>query len=128
MEKSYNKIIAVAFVAAAALFGYTISVIMKVLMNTWGAFARLVSSPAIEHGIPIAAAAIFFFALILSPKIRAWAGDVAGEISKIVWPSVKDTRALTVVVCIIILICAVLFAIFDMVSSQVVEFILDLEV
>lgn len=128
MDKSYNKIIAVSFVLAAAFVGYVVDVTMKVLTNTWGAFARIANTPVVDHGVPIAAALLFFLYMILTPKVRNWASEVALEISKIVWPPVKDTRALTIVVCIIILLASVMFAIFDVISGQLIEFILDLEI
>lgn len=128
MEKTYNKLIAISFVIAAALFGFVVSTTIRILINTWGSFARVANTPAVMHGVPIAAGILCFFVLILNPKIREWAGEVALEISKIVWPSIKDTRALTVVVCVIILISAILLSLLDLVSAQVVEFILDLEI
>jgi preprotein translocase subunit SecE len=64
--------------------------------------------------------------MILNPKIRSWATDVTLEISKIVWPSVKDTRSLTIVVCVIIFISALILSVFDVVSGNVIDFILDL--
>ncbi len=126
MEKSYNKIIAVSFVTAAFLSGYVASVLIKVL-SAWGTFARVAYHPLVAHGVPIAVGLLVFFYMIFTPKIRIWAGEVALEISKVVWPSVKDTRALTLVVCIIVLISALIFWVFDLVSSQLIEFILSIE-
>jgi preprotein translocase subunit SecE len=128
MEKTYNKIIAISFVIAAALFGWVVNVAINILVNTWGSFARVANNTVVSHGVPIAAAILFFFVLIFNTGIRSWASDVALEIGKIVWPSVKDTRSLTIVVCMIILIAAVLFSVFDLVSGYIVEFILDLEI
>jgi preprotein translocase subunit SecE len=126
MEKSYNKIITVSFVLAAFLCGYVASVLIKVL-SAWGTFARISHNNMVAHGVPVTVGALCFFFMISSTKVRTWAGEVAIEISKIVWPSVKDTRALTIVVCIIVLLAAVIFWMFDVVSSQLIEFILDLE-
>jgi preprotein translocase subunit SecE len=128
MEKTNNKIIAISFVIAAALFGWVVNVAINILMNTWGAFARVANNTVVSHGVPIAAGIIFFFILIFTSSIRGWATDVALEIGKIVWPSVKDTRSLTIVVCMIILIASILFSVFDLVSGYIVEFILDLEI
>lgn len=125
MEKTYNKIIAVSFVMAAVFIGYVVSVFINVLSNLWGTFARLANSPAVVHGVPVAVGAICFFYMILNPKVKAWAGEVALEISKVVWPSVKDTRALTIVVCVIILISALILSLLDYVSSEVVRLILN---
>ncbi|MBY0383913.1 preprotein translocase subunit SecE [bacterium] len=126
MEKSYNKIITVSFVIAAVLCGYVASVLIKVL-SAWGTFARISHNQIVAHGVPVAIGVAFFLYMVLTPKVKNWAGEVALEISKIVWPSVKDTRALTIVVCIIVLIAAMIFWVFDIVSSQLIEFILDLQ-
>lgn len=126
MEKSYNKIIAVSFVMAAFLCGYVTSVLIKVL-SAWGTFARVAYSPWVVHGVPVTVGLLFFFYMIFTPKIRNWAGEVALEISKVVWPSIKDTRALTLVVCIIVLISALIFWVFDIVSSRLIEFILNIQ-
>ena len=127
MDKAYNKLITVSFVIAAFLFGWMVSVLMKILTNSWGAFARLTGDPVVLHGVPVALAIAFFAFLLISKPTKLWAGDVVNEISKVVWPSVKDTKALTIVVCFIILISAVIFWIFDMVSSKLVEFILGIQ-
>jgi preprotein translocase subunit SecE len=126
MEKSYNKIITVSFIVAAILFGYVASVLIKVL-SAWGTFARISSNDLVSHGVPVVFGAICFFYMISNTKVRTWAGEVALEISKIVWPTVKDTKALTIVVCLIVLLAALIFWMFDIVSSQLIEFILDLE-
>lgn len=126
MEKSYNKIITVSFVIAAVLCGYVASVLIKVL-SAWGTFARISHSQLVSHGVPVFIGVVVFLYMVLTPKVKNWAGEVALEISKIVWPSVKDTRALTIVVCIIVLLAAMIFWVFDIVSSQLIEFILDLQ-
>ena len=127
MEKTHNKIIAVSFIIAAVFAGYIASVLITVLSNTWGAFARVANSTAVAHGVPVTIGAGLFFYLILNPNVRAWATDVVLEISKVVWPSVKDTRALTIVVCIIIVLISFILSVFDFFSSQIVEFILKME-
>lgn len=128
MDKSQNKVIGMSFLVAAIIFAFIIDILMKVLSNIWGTFARATSSPTIQHGVPILAGVALFLFLTFNPRIREWAGLVVLEISKIVWPSVKDTRALTIVVCIIIVIAAILFSLFDVVSGRLIEFILDLEI
>lgn len=128
MEKTYNKIIAISFVIAGVLFGFVVNVAINIMMNTWGAFARVANNTAVSHGVPITAGILFFLFLLFTPPVRSWASDVAIEIGKIVWPSVKDTRSLTIVVCVIILLASVLFYTMDLVSNYFVEFILSLEI
>ena len=126
MEKSFNKIITVSFLLTAAISGYVVSVLIKVL-GAWGTFARVSHNPVVQHGVPVAVGVAVFLYMVLTPKVRGWAGEVVLEISKVVWPSVKDTRALTIVVCFIVLLAAIIFWVFDIVSSQLIEFILSIE-
>lgn len=128
MEKTNNKIIAVSFVLFSFFVGYIAKVMVSVLSNTIGAVARYANNPLIEHGVPLAIGVACFLYLILNKNIRGWAGDVLGEVSKVVWPSVNDTRSLTIVVCVIILVFSFVLSVFDFVSSEIVQFILELEV
>ncbi len=124
MDKANSKLITVSFLITAFLFGYMISVFMRILANSWGAFARITGDPAVQHGVPVVLAIALFAYLLASTSTKNWASEVAIEIGKVVWPSVKDTKALTIVVCFIILISSVIFWVFDIVSSKLVEFIL----
>ncbi len=127
MDKTYNKLVTVSFVITAFLFGWMVSVLMRILANMSGTFARLTGEPTIQHGLPVVLGIALFLFLVFSKNTKAFAGDVVTEISKVVWPSTKDTKALTIVVCFIILISAVIFWIFDMISAKLVEFILGLQ-
>jgi len=126
MEKNQNKVIGMAFLVAAATFALVVDILMKVLSNVWGAFARATSSVMVQNSVPLTAGLICFLFLIFNKRIRGWAGEVVTEISKIIWPSMKETRALTLVVTIIIILSAFVLAAFDLVSSHLIQFILDL--
>ena len=126
MEKTVNKIMMVSFIAGAFLCGYIVNVMVALLSNSWGAFARLTDSPAARHGAPIVIAVSFFFYVSFSKKVRAWAHEVIMEVSKVVWPSRKETTAMTIVVCFFMIMTGIILGIFDLISSQVIQFIIEL--
>jgi preprotein translocase subunit SecE len=126
MEKSINKIMLVSFVFAAFLIGYTVQVINTILSSSWGVWARLTDSDLITHGAPVIIGILFFLFLNISKPVKNWSHEVVVEISKVVWPSKKDTTALTIFVCFFMIISGIILGLFDFFSSQVIQFIIEL--
>jgi preprotein translocase subunit SecE len=126
MEKTINKIMMVSFVCGAFLVGYTVQVLNTLLASSWGAYARLTDSEIVSNLLPIAAGLLFFIYLVSSKKVRQWSQEVIVEISKVVWPSKKETTALTVFVCIFMIFTGILLGIFDYFSSQVIQAIIEM--
>lgn len=116
----------VSFVCGAFLVGYTIQVLNTLLASSWGAYARLTDSEIVSNLLPIAAGLLFFIYLVSSKKVRQWSQEVIVEISKVVWPSKKETTALTVFVCIFMIFTGILLGIFDYFSSQVIQAIIEM--
>ena len=126
MEKTVNKIMMVSFVCCAFMLGYTVQVLNTLLSSSWGTYARLTDSEFITYGAPVIVGVVFFFYLSLSKKVRTWAQEVIVEVSKVVWPSQKDTTAMTIFVCIFMLLSGVLLGLFDFFSSKVIRFIIEM--
>lgn len=126
MEKTVNKVMMVSFVGGAFLVGYVARVMITLLSSSWGAFARVTDSQLIQHGAPIGLGVAFFIYASFSKKVRGWAHDVVIEISKIVWPSRKDTTAMTIVVCFFMIMTGIILGLFDFFSSQVIQFIIEM--
>jgi len=57
-------------------------------------------------------------ALKRNEKINTLAHEIANELSKVTWPTWPETRSSTVVVIIVTLICALGFAFFDFIWSN----------
>ncbi len=126
MEKTIQKIMMVSFVAGAFFVGYTVQVFNTILASSWGTYARLTDSDLATHGAPVIFGAAFFAYVSFSPKVKTWAQEVIVEVSKVVWPSQKDTTAMTIFVCFFMIVSGVILGIFDYISSQVIQFIIEL--
>lgn len=57
-------------------------------------------------------------ALKRNEKVNTLAHEIANELSKVTWPTWPETRSSTVVVIIVTLICALGFAFFDFIWSN----------
>jgi preprotein translocase subunit SecE len=53
-------------------------------------------------------------------KINGYCDEVVTEIRKIVWPSRRDTMAMTLVVCVIVVFSGFCLAVFDGISGYAV--------
>ncbi|MES2855866.1 MAG: preprotein translocase subunit SecE [Bdellovibrionota bacterium] len=125
MENNNNKIATVSFMVAAVLIAIVVSVLMNTLAAvTTGGFGRFVAQDAVRHGLPAVIGLVCFFAFQFNKGVATWADEVITEIRRVVWPSRKDTVAMTIVVCIMLIISGVFFGILDVVSGSVVDWVL----
>ncbi len=124
MDKTNSKILTMSFALAALLGGFTLHLLIRVLAGAFGTVARLADSDVIRHGVPVAFGLVLFAVLQFNPKIWGWGEEVVSEIRKVVWPSGKDTTAMTIVVIIFVALASLIIAAFDFLSSQLVNIIL----
>lgn len=123
MDKTNQKILTLSFVTFSLLISISVSLLLKTLAGSFGFMARLNDFVVIKHGLPVLVGIALFASLQFNKKVLAWGDDVALEIRKVVWPSRKDTTAMTIVVIIMVLISAVIITFFDFLSGLFVNFL-----
>lgn len=126
-KKLVSKISTVSFLGAGILGWVVTSVLIRTLAGIFGAVQRLHGTDLFAHGLPMAVGAIVFLYLQFNPKITAWAELVILEISKVVWPSRKDTVGMTIVTLIMLVISCAVLVTFDAAASSVIGFIMDMK-
>ena len=115
--------------AAGILAWVTVSVLLDTVAGlTTGSFSRALSGDVVRHGVPVLVGFAVFFIAQFNPKILAWADDVTGELRRIVWPTRKETTAMTVVVCIMLIISGLFLGFLDMVSGTIVDWLVHVNV
>ena len=125
MEKDNRKIITVSFVIAGFLAAVTTTVLLETAAASFGLIAKLYTQDIVRHGVPIAVALVTFAALQFNKKTLVWADEVVLEIRKVVWPSRRDTTAMTLTVCIMLTISCVILFVFDYISTEAVRMIIQ---
>lgn len=121
MEKTNSKIITLSFAIGGFLAGLVVSLLMKAFAGAFAFVARANDVDLVRHGLPLVVGFGLFAFCQFNPKAVAWADEVISEVKKVVWPSRKDTTAMTIVVCIMVLISSVIISSFDMISGYVVN-------
>lgn len=118
---SVTRSVNLSFVACGLLLWLVSSDFYAFALGLFGAFAN---QPLIGVGFLLSdllglmtgiGAAV---ALRRHPKINTTAHEIANELSKVTWPTWNETRSSTVVVIIVTLICALGFAFFDFIWSN----------
>ena len=117
MEQNNKKILTVSYLVAGGLTALVLTILIETFSATFGWVARLMANDLLSHGLPVAIGVAVFFVLQFHKGMNVWADDVVTEIKKVVWPSRKDTVMMTVAVCVMILISAVMLGVFDKASS-----------
>lgn len=121
MDNSNSKIVTLGFLSFSALIGFTIATLLKVFSGAFGIIAKAMELDIFRHGLPVAAALALFIYLQFNKKTLAWADEVIAEVKKVVWPPTKDTRGMTIVVVIMVLISSVIVSFFDMFSGFILN-------
>ncbi|MEC7519890.1 MAG: preprotein translocase subunit SecE [Myxococcota bacterium] len=107
-----------AFVVIAILTFYLSD---KLISFVWGFFAE--PEATLVSGIAAIIGILTGFLLYRHPKVRPLADEVAGELSKVTWPTRQETWRNTVVVIITSIIAAAYLGIFDSLWSAFTDLI-----
>lgn len=97
-----------AFVAIA---GLTFFLSDKLIAYVWNFFQE--PQPTVVTGIAAVVGILTGFGLYRHPKVKPLADEVAGELSKVTWPSRRETWYSTVVVIVTSIIAAAYLGAFD---------------
>lgn len=124
MEKANSKILTISFASAAILVGLTLSLLIKAFAGAFGVVAKLADSDLIRHGLPVVVGLAVFAALQFNPRVLVWGEEVVVEIRKVVWPSRKDTTAMTIACVIMVLISSVIISSFDLISGFFINYLM----
>jgi preprotein translocase subunit SecE len=107
--------------AFVALWLLLVWILDKIVTIVWDRFSE--PQPLIVTASALGIAALITLALYRNEKIHRGANEVVGELTKVTWPSRKETQVATVVVIITSLIAAAIIGVFDAAWSWVTDFI-----
>lgn len=124
-NENNKKIITLSFVVAAFLVAFVVNVLMESVSAAWGGMARVMAYDAVAHGVPVGLGLACFIALQFNKNVVVWADEVVTEISRVVWPSPKDTTAMTIVVCVMLVIAGFSLGLMDLLSNAGVKWLVE---
>lgn len=114
MENQYQKVVNISYLALAALIAFVTLLAMMKIANSYDLESRVKSIEFIIRGLSLAIGAGVFFGLYSNTKANAFMNEVAVELlTKVTWPTSRDTWMATVVVIITVIIAGLVLALFD---------------
>lgn len=125
MENDNKKILTVSFVVVALLVAFSTGMMIDTFAGSWAVIARMANNDLVHHGVPILLGMVTFACLQFNNKVVQFGDEVVMELRKVVWPSRKDTIAMTIVVCIMLVVSGFLLGIFDFLSSRLVNLLVQ---
>src|SRR5688572_11233524 len=121
-----KKIMTMSFVGCALVVWLAAGILLDTAASAWGVVARVADQEIFRHGVPFLIAVITFVSLQFNKKVVAYMDEVITEIKKVVWPSRPETSAMTIVVCVMLLISGLLVGLFDMFSGYIVKYLINI--
>ncbi len=120
-EKSNQSLVNLGFVIAGFLTYYVVAVVFEVLAGSFGVVTRMRGIEAVKHGVPVAAGLLAFLLLLMNKNAHVFLDEAVTEIRKVVWPSRKDTMAMTIVCCVMVIVAGIGLGLWDFISSQLIN-------
>ena len=119
-----NKIITFSFLLLSALVFWTVGVMFDTASDSFAIIANLKANNLIKHGFPLLCGIATFAWLQLVPTNRAFADEVVTEASKVVWPTFRDVKGMTIAVAIMLIISGIVLSAFDLGAGKTLKLIL----
>lgn len=124
MENQHQKWVNAAYLGAALLVSYVLYEGAATLSSAYDLEARIKSIDLILRVASVALAGLVFLGFYLSQSVNQFMAEVADELSRVTWPSQKDTSTSTAVVIIMVIASGLALGFMDYVWTAVMKWIL----
>ena len=124
MESQHQKWVNLSYLAVAALFGYIVFFFGLRIAGTWDLEARVRNIDLIIRVLSIVFGALLFLVLYKNEKSNQFMNEVVVELSRVTWPTQKETSSATFIVIIMVLISGVVLGFLDYVWIALLKWIL----
>lgn len=113
MESQYQKWVNLSYLAAALLFGYIVFSTSNKIVGAYDLEVRVRNIELILRGVAVVAGALLFTVLYRHEKANQFMNEVMVELSRVIWPTQKETSSATGVVIVMVLISGLVLGFLD---------------
>jgi preprotein translocase subunit SecE len=113
MESQYRKWVNLSYLALAFLLAYLVFALSLNVVATWDLEARVRNVDLIIRGISLLAGLVLFVGLYRNERASTFMNEVMTEVSRVTWPSTKETSSATFIVIIMVLISGLILGALD---------------
>jgi preprotein translocase SecE subunit len=124
MDNQYQKWVNICYLAAAALLGYVFFAFGLRIAGAYDLETRVRNIELMIRLGSIVIGALCFFLLYRHEKANQFMNEVVVELSRVTWPTQKETTSATIVVVVMVVISGMLLGFFDYVWTRLMQLIL----
>lgn len=124
MENQQQKWVTLSYLAVAALLSFVALQLGQKLVGAYDLEARVRNVEMILRVVSMLAGAILFFVLYRSEQATQFVSEVVVELSRVTWPTQKETSSATILVIIMVLISGIFLGFLDYVWTVLLKWII----
>ena len=119
-----QKWVNLTYILGAGMVAYVVFELGFSLAGQWDLEARVNNIDLIIRGASVVMGALMFLFLYRSDRINQYMNEVVVELSRVTWPTAKDTYKATIVVIIMVLISGMFLGGMDALWTRLIQWIL----
>jgi len=124
MEKQHQKWVNLSYLFVAALVGFIVFQATQRLAGMWDLEVKIRNIDLIVRIASIVVGGIMFLALLRNQKANKFMNEVMVELSRVTWPTQKETSSATFIVIIMVLISGLILGLLDYVWTKLLQLVL----
>ena len=124
MENQQQKWVTLSYLAVAALLSFVALQLGQRLVGAYDLEAKVRNAEMILRVVSILAGAVLFFVLYRSEQATQFVSEVVVELSRVTWPTQKETSAATILVVIMVLISGLFLGFLDYLWTVILKWII----
>jgi preprotein translocase subunit SecE len=124
MENQQQKWVTMSFVAAAALLAFLVFSFGQKFIGAYDLEARVRNIEVLLQAGSVLVGFILFVCLYRSDAINQFMSEVVVELSRVSWPTQKETRAATLLVVVMVLISGFFLGLLDYLWTVVLKWVI----
>ena len=124
MENTNQKWVNVTFLAVSVLIGYIVFAALFKLAGVYDFESKVKNIDLVIRLVSMGLGAVLFLGLYKNESANQFMHEVVTELTRVTWPTNKETMSATFVVVIMVLISGLLLGLFDKFWTLVIQWIL----
>ncbi|MFN7684153.1 MAG: preprotein translocase subunit SecE [Oligoflexia bacterium] len=124
MENQQQKWVTLSYLAVAILLSFVVLSLGQKLVGAYDLEARVRNIELILRGGSILLGAVLFFGLYRSQQATQFVSEVVVELSRVTWPTQKETSAATVLVIVMVLISGLFLGFLDYLWTVLLKWVI----
>ena len=124
MESQHQKWVNLSYLALAALVGYVVFTTASKIVGAYDLEARVRNIELILRVVSVAVGAILFIGLYRNTRSNQFMNEVVVELSRVTWPTQKDTASATMIVVVMVVISGIVLGFLDYLWVRLLQAVL----